>query len=81
MKNEKLKPKQRWTGLYRETEIADFTVRCDESMKRSKLRSKNFKCRNNCRNCICGIVKVVGYDYERHGHFNTKNDRHVPSLR
>lgn len=64
--NKKLKASKTWIGVYG-PEVATFSVRCDEPMKRSKERTKSWKCHGNCKNCMCGIIKAVGYDNEHHG--------------
>lgn len=38
--------------------------RCDKPMKRSKERTRRWKCNKDCRNCFCCIEMDTSFDEE-----------------
>ena len=63
--NKSLIPKKKWLGIYA-GQPNMYQVRCDEPMKKSKERTGSWKCMGDCRRCICGITKPIGYRDEWH---------------
>lgn len=49
--------------------------RCDEAMRRSKEKARavtlhgypKWKCRSECQNCVCGMVKLSNGTWEHNG--------------